>query len=141
MINKQKLIAVIILLNTGFLVAQQADDLLGTYRLSNDLEIEIFKAGDQYNGKIVALNGYKNGETRDVNNPDKTKRNDLLIGKVIIEGLEFDEQDKEWIDATIYGPEKGMLANLRVTEVDDNEIKVVASKYFFWRTLKWKKTE
>ena len=129
------------LLNAGFLAAQQADDLIGTYRLPNDLEIEIFKAGDQYNGKIVALNGYKNGETRDIKNPDKAKRNDLLLGKVIIEGLEFDEQDKEWVDAIIYGPEKGMVVNLKVTEMGDKEIEVVASKYFFWRTLKWQRTE
>ena len=141
MTNKQKLIAIMLLLNAGFLAAQQADDLIGTYRLPNDLEIEIFKTGDQYSGKIVALNGYQNGQTKDVKNPNKAKRNDLLLGKVIIEGLEFDEQEKEWVDATIYGPEKGMLANLKVTEMRDNEIEVVASKYFFWRTLKWQRTE
>lgn len=39
----------------------------------------------------------------------------------------------------MYGPEKGMTFNLKVTEMRDNEIVVVGSKYVFWKTLVWEK--
>ncbi len=39
----------------------------------------------------------------------------------------------------MYGPEKGMIFNLKITEISQYEIEVVGSKYFMWNTLKWKK--
>jgi len=37
----------------------------------------------------------------------------------------------------MYGPEKGIVFNLKITKIRQDEIEVVGSKYFFWRTLKW----
>ena len=53
--------------------------------------------------------------------------------------MEFDADDKEWVDGEMYGPEKGMTFNLKITEIRDKEIEVVGSKYLFWYTLIWKK--
>jgi hypothetical protein len=39
----------------------------------------------------------------------------------------------------MYGPEKGIVLNLKVTEMHDDEIVVTGSKYFFRKTLRWKK--
>jgi len=39
----------------------------------------------------------------------------------------------------MYGPEKGMVFNLKITSIEKDEIEVVGSKYIFWHTLKWKK--
>ncbi len=121
----------------GSLFGQQADDIIGKYHLPNELDVKIYKNNGKYEGRIVALNGYENGQTKDVKNPDKSKRNNLLVGKVIIKGLEFDKEDKKWINGSMYGPEKGMLFKLKVTDMRDGEIEVVGSKYFFWRTLTW----
>ncbi len=136
---KNILAVIILIFSTSVIFAQQADDVIGKYRLPNKLDIEIFKKNNKYLGKIIALNGYENGTKNDFKNPDKSKRNDPLIGKVIIENLEFDSEEKEWVNGSMYGPEKGMLFKLKVTEIKQNEIEVVGSKYFFRKTLKWKK--
>jgi len=119
--------------------SQQADDIIGKYRLPNKLDIEIFKVDNRYFGKIIALNGYEDGQTVDLKNPEKTKRNDLLMGMVIIENLRYDIDEKKWFDGKMYGPEKGMVFNLKIVEVRNNKATVVGSKYFFWHTVEWQK--
>ena len=137
--NKIKFATLIFFLSLFSSFAQQADDLIGKYRLPNDLDIKIYRNNDKYFGKIIALNEYENGVTKDYKNPDASKHNDLLLGKVIIKNLEFDTENKEWINGNMYGPEKGMIFNLKITEIGEKEIEVVGSKYFFWHTVKWKK--
>jgi len=120
-------------------LAQNADDLIGTYSLPNDLEIEIFKEGNTYSGKIVALNGYKDGLTKDIKNPDKSKRNDDLLGMVIITNLTFSESEKKWLKGKLYSPEKGIIINLKITKLASNKATAVGSKFLFWRTFDWVK--
>ena len=117
--------------------AQQADDIIGKYHLPNKLDLEIYKVGNKYFGKIIALNGYENGQTVDVKNPDDSKQNQPLIGMVILKDLEWSQEDKQWVNGNMYGPEKGMVFNLKVTDMMDQKIEVVGSKYFFWHTLEW----
>jgi len=132
-----KIISLFILFFTTTIFAQQADDIVGKYHLPNDLDVEIFKDGKTYSGKIIALNNYP--ETRDIKNSDKSKRDDLLLGKVIITKLKFNSNEKEWENGKMYGPDKGITVNLEVTEFNDNEITIVGSKFVFWKTMKWKK--
>ena len=129
----------IVFLTISAAFGQQADQIIGKYHLPNDLDVEIFKDGGKYFGKIIALNNFEEGQQTDVNNPDKSKRNDSLIGMVIIKNLEYDPEKNEWINGSMYGPEKGMIFNLKVTEIRENEIEVVGSKFILWRTLTWKK--
>lgn len=119
--------------------AQNADDIIGKYKLPNKIDVEIFKQNGKYFGKIIKLNGFEDGQEKDINNPDKSKQNDLLVGKVIIKNLIFDNEEKQWINGEMYGAEKGMVFDLKITEIRNNEIEVVGSKYFFWKTLIWKK--
>ena len=130
---------IIILFLTNIAFSQSADDVIGKYHLPNNLDVEIFKANNSFSGKIIALNGYEDGQTTDIKNPDKSKRKDSLIGKIIIENLKFDSTEKIWIDGKMYGAEKGMFFNLKITNIKKNEIIVVGSKFLFWRTLSWKK--
>jgi len=132
-----KIISLFILFFTTTIFAQQADDIVGKYHLPNDLDVEIFKDGKTYSGKIIALNNYP--EKKDIKNSDKSKRDDLLLGKVIITKLKFNSNEKEWEDGKMYGPDKGITVNLEVTEFNDNEITIVGSKFVFWKTMKWKK--
>jgi len=136
---KLKLTAFLLFAFVNTMLAQIADDLVGKYRLPNELEIEIFKDGKSYSGKIVALNNYKGGRTKDIKNPDKSKRSDNLLGKVIITNLTFSESEKKWLNGKLYGPEKGITINLKVTKLADKKATVVGSKFFFWRTFEWLK--
>jgi hypothetical protein len=139
--QKTKLIITLLLFLfiTGSGFAQKADELIGKYRLPNKLDIEIFKENGKYFGKIIALRDFEDGQTTDINNPDKSKQDTPLIGLQIISNLEYDSKENKWLHGDMYGPEKGMNFHLKVIEMKDDEIIVVGSKYFFWKTLVWEK--
>ena len=136
---KQILLVAVLVFFTSVVFAQQSDDVIGEYRLPNNLDVQIFKENNKFFGKIIALNNYEDGVTKDFKNPDKAKQNELLMGKVIIKDLEFDAEDKIWINGSMYGPEKGMVFNLKITEIREKEIVIVGSKYIFKKTLEWQK--
>jgi len=136
---KLKLTISLITLLTSISFAQQADIIIGKYSLPNKLDIEIFENNGKYFGKIIALNGFENGQLKDINNPDRSQRNDPLLGKLIIKDLEYDKDEKKWINGSMYGAEKGMYFNLKITEVRQNEIVIVGSKFVMRKTIKWDK--
>ena len=86
--------------------------IIGKWILPDNIKIEIFKKNNKFYGKIIDLTGFNNGQTKDIKNPDKSKRNDDLIGKIIISDLEYDSNGKQWINGTIYAPQKGIKLNL-----------------------------
>ncbi len=133
------IVSLLLWFSLEIILAQDADALLGQYHLPNKIDVEIFKKEGKYLGKIIRLNGFEDGQTKDVNNPENSKQDDLLIGKVIIENLEYDAERKQWINGKMYGAEKGLYFDLKINELRDTEIEVVGSKYFFWRTLIWRK--
>ncbi len=134
-----KLIVAIIIFSTLYTNAQQANEIIGKYHLPNELDVEIYKDGNAFSGKIIGLNNFEDGQTKDVKNPEESKQDDPLLGMIIIHNLEYDKDNKQWINGKMYGPEKGMIFNLKITEFGENYIEVVGSKYFFWRTMKWEK--
>lgn len=134
-------ILILIMFITTITFAQKADEIVGKYHLPNKLDVMIFKHNDKYYGKIIALNNFEDGQTTDINNGDKGKQSTPLMGMIIIKDLEYDSENNEWINGKMYGPEKGMFFNLRITERRKNEIEVVGSKYFFWHTLIWTKID
>ncbi len=137
---KLKITTILIFFFASLTFAQKADYIIGKYHLPNNLDIRIYKTkSGKYFGKVIALNGFEDGQTKDIKNSDKSKRNDLLIGKVIIKNLEYDTDEKEWTNGTIYGIEKGLTLNFEITKVGEKEITVVASKLVFWKTLVWKR--
>jgi hypothetical protein len=119
--------------------SQNPDDILGKYHLPNKLDVEIYKVQDKYYGRVIALNNWENGKTTDYKNPDESKRDEPLIGKAIIQDLVFNPEDNEWVNGSMYGPEKGLFFDLKITEVHKDRITVVGSKYLFWKTLVWEK--
>lgn len=139
MLRKIKLSSLLIFIIITSLSAQMPDDIIGKYHLPNNLDIKIFKINNKYYGEIIGIDGFRNGQTRDKKNPDKLKRNDLLLGKIIIKDLEFDYKNREWINGNMYGPEKGMEFNLKITEIRKEEIVVIGSKYFFRHIIEWPK--
>jgi len=137
--NRISLVILILTITMSTVFAQNSDSIIGRYRLPNKLDVEIYKVGNKYNGKIIALNDYEDGQKIDYKNPDESKQNTPLIGMEIIKGLEYDAEDGEWVNGEMYGPEKGMNFDLKVTEMREKEIQVVGSKYIFWHTLIWQK--
>jgi len=138
--QKTKLIIILLFLfMAGSVFSQKADDLIGKYRLPNKLDVEIFKENGKYYGKIIALRDFEEGQTTDINNPDQSKQNTPLIGLQIINDLEYDSENNKWLNGKMYGPEKGIVFNLKVIEMKEHEIVVVGSKYVFWKTLVWTK--
>jgi len=136
----RSLVFVLLLLLDGQnIMAQNADIIIGKYHLPNKINVEIFKKNNKYFGKIIKLNNFENGQTTDINNPDESKQNDKLLGMVIIKNLEYDKAENQWVNGTMYGAEKGLVFNLKITEYRGTEIEIVGSKFFFWRTLIWKK--
>lgn len=129
----------LIIVFTSMLFAQQADIILGKYRLPNKLDIEIFENSGKYLGRIIALNGFENGQLKDINNPNRSLRNDPLIGKLIIEDLVYDKEAKKWINDSMYGAEKGLYFNLLIAEVRANEIVVVGSRFIMRKSIVWEK--
>ncbi len=136
---KSILIVSFITLLTSTLFAQQADIIIGKYSLPNKLDIEIFETNGKYFGKIIALNGFENGQLKDINNPNRSHRNDPLLGKLIIKDLEYDKDEKKWINGSMYGAEKGLYFNLLIAEVHEKEISVVGSKFIMRKSVEWKK--
>ena len=98
---------------TSSLFAQdfRADDIIGTW-LNEEVtgQVEIFKSGTSYYGKIVWLKepiDINTGKPRtDIENPESSRHNDPLIGLVNLKGFAFDGDD-EWEDGTIYDPKNG----------------------------------
>ena len=54
------------------------NEIVGRYRLPNHLEIEINLVEKGYEGKIVALNNFEEGQAKDITNKDKKKRQQPL---------------------------------------------------------------
>ena len=129
----------ILLIISSMTLAQSGDAIIGKYHLPNQLDVEIFKSEGKYFGKIIGLDGFNDWQQKDIHNPEKSDRQELLMGKTIIRDLEYDPSGDQWINGSMYGPEKGLIFNLKIAELRENEIKVVASKYLFWKTLVWKK--
>ena len=121
------------------MLAQKADDIIGKYSLPNKIDVEIYKRGDKFYGKIINLHNFENGQTLDIHNPDKSKRNNPIVGMEVIKDLEYNADEKQWINGSMYGAEKGLVFDLEVTEYRKNEIVVVGSKFIFWKTLVWKR--
>lgn len=116
-----------------------ADKIIGKWLLPDNIKIEIFKENNKYYGKIIDISGFNDGQTKDVKNPDKSRRDDELNGKIIISNLEYDSNLKQWINGTIYAPQKGIKLNLKINYAKETELEAEASKLFFWKSIIWKK--
>ncbi|MCB0832663.1 MAG: DUF2147 domain-containing protein [Bacteroidetes bacterium] len=114
-----------LLMLSGVAFAGNPDDLLGTWlNEEGTSKIEIYKDNGQFFGKIIWLRDpvytqkdvddnegnarVKLGATKvDFKNPDEARRDDKIIGMVILRGFTYDADDEEWSGGMIYDPKKG----------------------------------
>lgn len=100
-------------------------DILGVYRLPNGIDVKIIATDSTYNGVIVNLNGYR---TVDSKNPDKKRRDEPLMGKAIITGLQYNNENGMWEGGKLYFTDKGITVNLKIESVSDEGLHAVGSK-------------
>jgi uncharacterized protein (DUF2147 family) len=92
--------------------AQKSDAILGIWwNEEKDGQVEIYKVGSEYRGRIVYVKDNVNSDgsspKKDNLNPNEKLRSRVLMGTTILTGLKFDSGDKEWADGTIYDTKSG----------------------------------
>ncbi len=102
--------------------AQRADKITGLWlNYDKDSQIEIYKKGDLYYGKIIWTkepNNEDGSPKRDIKNPDPKLRNQTYVGLEIIKDFKY--IDGEWQGGTIYDPRSGTLYKCVMWFEDDN---------------------
>src|SRR6188768_1709318 len=123
----------------------KADDIIGVWLTGGKepAKIQIYRSGEKFYGKIIWLkNPTENGKQRmDANNPDETKRDNPVMGTVILSGFRFDG-DEEWKGGDIYDPESGKTYTSYMYLKDTNTLKVrgYVGISLFGRTETWTRT-
>lgn len=111
---------------TATIYAQSADAILGKWlNSSGEANINIYKTGNKYNGKIVWLKTPNNEQGKaktDIHNPDANLRGRALLGLEMLKGFSFD--DGEWVDGSIYDPKTGKTYSCKMTLKGNNKLSV-----------------
>ena len=141
------------LLFTGSAMANtEGDELLGFWFTENDkATVEVYRQGDAYFGKIVALKeplypeGHESGLAGkpkvDRNNPDVSKQGQRIIGLKILRDFAY-LGDNKWQKGKIYDAENGKDYDCNIKFTDDNSIAVrgYVGLALFGRTTEWRRT-
>ena len=124
----------------------KGDNILGNYLSLKDgskSKIKITKAADgtytaqvYWVEKALDANGNKR---KDVKNPDKSLRNVDIDKVVIVRGLKYDADDKDWGGAKIYDPTKGIRVNATAKFETAKKLKLRATIMGIGQTLYWEK--
>jgi uncharacterized protein (DUF2147 family) len=112
------LLGIAIISSLGAL-ANNSQDITGLWLTENgEGKIRIFKCGDKYCGKTTWIRPTKEypdpSIKLDHNNPNPAKRGRKIIGKTIMWGLMFDDEDKLYEDGWIYDPGRGKVFSCKV---------------------------
>jgi uncharacterized protein (DUF2147 family) len=142
-----RLLAVLLLalFSSPALMAQSkdADKLVGVWQPSDGRSyVKIDKIGNKFYGRVVWLKeaNEEDGSPRlDKNNPDESLRSTPLKGYRVMKDLVYNEDEKMWLDGTIYDPKNGTTYNCKIEQMDDNKIEVrgFVGTAVFGRTDVW----
>ena len=124
----------------------KADAIVGEYltdRGGSKSKVRVTKAQDgTYTAQVFWVEHPldKNGNKRkDVKNPDKNLRNVDIDKVVIVRGLKYIKEDKEWGDAKIYDPSKGIRVNVTAEFESPKKLKLRGTIFGIGTTLYWTK--
>ncbi len=139
-LTKLTVIVVVIGLAPFMSKAQRADAILGKwYTQDKDAQVEIFKEGYTYHGKMVWLKEpTENGNPKvDKNNKDKAKRLRPILGMRFLS--DFVHEGQSWADGTIYDPRNGKFYSCTIKLLDDNtmEVRGFVGIAAFGQTVEW----
>ena len=124
----------------------KADNIIGEYltdRGGSKSKVRITKAADgTYTAQLFWVENPNdaNGKKRkDVNNPDKSLRNVDIDKVVIIKGLKYIKEDKQWGGTKIYDPSKGFRVNVTAEFVSADKLKLRGTVFGVGTTIYWQK--
>jgi len=108
----------------------QADNIIGKYEAvknGNPYRVQISKNADgTYKAQIYWLSNPIDPETGkpslDKKNPDKSLRNTPSDQVVLIRDLKYKAAKKQWGDAKIYDPSRGIRANVTAWFAEDGRL-------------------
>ena len=72
-------------------------------------------------------------------NPEKALRNVDIDKVTLVSGLKYNAKDKEWTDAKIYDPTRGMKVNVTMTFKEKGKLKLRATILGIGKTIYWQK--
>ena len=90
-----------------------------------EAEVEIYRCGEAFCGKIVWLKEPKNDEGKDktdINNPDPDKRDQKIIGLNIVWGFRY--KGEKWVGGKIYDPDNGKTYKCKMELESEERLKV-----------------
>ena len=124
----------------------KADNIIGEYltdRGGSKSKVRVTKAADgTYTAQLFWVENPTdaNGKKRkDVNNPDKNLRNVDIDKVVIIKGLKFIKEDKQWGGTKIYDPSRGFRVNVTAEFVSADKLKLRGTVFGVGTTIYWQK--
>ncbi len=107
-----------------------ADDIIGRWiSTENNLEVEIYKSGKEYRGKVIWIDD-SDDKNRPMNircdwkNPDETLRKRKIIGLVVMRGLTYNEEHNNWQGGRIYDPSSGKDWSAKACIIKNGYLKV-----------------
>lgn len=135
--------------SAGAAAAAGPDDILGVWdNEEKDAQIELYRCGERYCGRIVWLQApnYQEGSTDgtpgtpkvDHNNPDPALRKNPVIGLDIVKDFRYDRENR-WTDGTVYDPKNGKTYKGKMTLGDDGrlDLRGYIGISLFGRTTSW----
>jgi uncharacterized protein (DUF2147 family) len=115
------------------------DDIIGTWLTADKTgQIAVYKNSNLYYGKIKAGTSK---EKFDVKNPYKERRNDPLIGLIILKDVKF--ENNSWKNGKVYDPHNGRTYSCILTLINTNQLKITGFIGFSWigRSEVWTRLE
>lgn len=127
-----------------FTFAQSSDAIVGKwYNTEKDAQVEIFKEGSKYHGKIVWLQDpTDDGKPKtDKNNSDKSKQDRPIMGMKLL--TDFEHKGGTWENGTIYDPKNGKTYSCIIKKKDNKtlEVRGYVGISLIGRTVEWTKAE
>ncbi|MBU1371700.1 MAG: DUF2147 domain-containing protein [Bacteroidetes bacterium] len=106
--------------------AQSADAVVGKwFNKDKEAQIQIYKKGNEFNGKIVWLKNPNNEDGKaktDVKNPEDNLKTRPIWGLEILKGFKYN--DGAWDDGTIYDPKSGKTYSCKLTLNGNDKLNV-----------------
>ena len=122
----------------------KGDNIIGNYLSTKDgvkSKIKITKeANGTYKAQVYWVERVldaKGNKRKDVKNPNKSLRNVDIDKVVLIKGLKYDADDKEWTDSKIYDPGSGKIYSVDIEFKDANTLKVYGNILGIGKTVYW----
>ena len=122
-------------------------DITGYWLTANRSNIvQFYRNGDSYNGKIVWVRNNKDKKGRpltDVNIPDKSKRNNPIVGTVMVTNLKYNAKTKTYEGGKAYLPQTGKTFGCKAKLTGNNnalQVTAMAGLSMMSKTLTWTRT-